>query len=123
MLTKSIKFLLLATALTPLIFAPAVIFPFILGKAFFFRVIIEIALVLFLIRGQFSNIAKKPLFILVALFFASAIISTILAVNPYRAFWGEAERMEGLFGLLHYFVFFVMAISIFEKKDWIDKGN
>ncbi|MCL5004462.1 MAG: O-antigen ligase family protein, partial [Patescibacteria group bacterium] len=54
------------------------------------------------------------------LFFISLIISAIFAVNPYRAFWGDLERGEGLFGFLHFFAFLIMSIAIFEKKDWLN---
>ncbi len=123
---RILKFLLLATAVTPLIYTPSLIFPFVTGKAFFFRALVELGLILFiveLIRGadlknRMLALIKQPLFIFVLLFFVSAAISTFLADNVYRAFWGEAERMEGLFGWLHYLAFFVMAAVVFQKREW-----
>ena len=44
-----IKFLLFITALTPLVITWSTIFPYIFGKVVFFRSVIEIALILFLI--------------------------------------------------------------------------
>jgi len=126
MMIKFLKFLLLFTALTPLVYTPQLIYPFVLGKALFFRVIIEAALILFLIalvinqdlRRKLVDSLKNPLAALLVLFFISAGVSTLVAVNPYRSFWGEVERMEGLFGLLHYLVFFLIAITLFDKRDW-----
>ncbi len=123
-----IKLLLFLTALTPLIVISKLPFPFVLGKTLFFRSIIEIALILFLVYLFFnfkhSNIPTFKhlnfLYIFLSLFLISLIISTIFAVNPYRAFWGELERGEGLFGFLHFFAFLIMAVAIFEKKDWLN---
>ncbi|MEE8131802.1 MAG: O-antigen ligase family protein, partial [Candidatus Paceibacterota bacterium] len=130
-LQTSIKFFLLLTAITPLVLAREIIFPFIFGKMVFFRSVIEIALILFLVYLLYSfyknnwkleirnwKLFKSPLFILILLFFVSIIISTIFALNPYRAFWGDTERAEGLFGMLHLLVFLIMTVLIFTQKDW-----
>ncbi|OGG42832.1 hypothetical protein A3G50_00475 [Candidatus Jorgensenbacteria bacterium RIFCSPLOWO2_12_FULL_42_11] len=128
-LKNIIKFLLFATALTPLIIAWSTIFPYIFGKVVFFRSVIEIALILFLIYLLFNwklkiknwkLLVRNPLFIFVVLFILSLIISAIFAVNPYRAFWGTIDRGEGLFGMFHYFALLVMGLFIFEKKDWFN---
>ncbi len=124
-----IKSLLFLTVLTPLIVVQKIPFPFIIGKMIFFRSVIEIALILFLIyflwRG-FKPLNFKTfkhlnfLYIFLVLFLISLIISTVFAVNPYRAFWGDLERGEGLFGFLHFFVFLGMSVAIFSKKDWLN---
>ncbi|MEK7553529.1 MAG: O-antigen ligase family protein [Patescibacteria group bacterium] len=128
-----IKFLLFITALTPFIVLSKIPFSFVLGKILFYRSIIEIALILFLIYlllsasrrietlkllnfGTFKHL--NFLYVFLFLFLISLIISTIFAVNPYRAFWGDLERGEGLFGFLHFFAFLTMAVAVFEKKDW-----
>ncbi|MEK7149454.1 MAG: O-antigen ligase family protein [Patescibacteria group bacterium] len=124
---SSIKFFLFLTALTPLIISWSTIFPFILGKTLFFRTVIEIALILFLIylflnfkTFKHLNFLKSPLFIFLSLFFLSLAVSAVFAENSYRAFWGDLERGEGLFGILHFFAFLIMAVSVFEKKDWLN---
>ena len=157
-LSKSIKALLFAAAFTPLIISWSTVFPFILGKTLFFRTVIEIALILFVIYLTFKllnlyafklkdlnlktklkdlnlktklkdlnfktfkllNLLKNPLFILISLFFVSLAVSAVFAENSYRAFWGDLERGEGLFGMLHFFAFLIMAVSVFEKKDWLN---
>jgi O-antigen ligase len=132
-LLKSIKVLLFITAFTPLIVLSNLPFPFVLGKILFFRSIVEIALALFLayliirvfkedsLKSEIGNwkFLKSPLFIFLALLLISLIISTVFAVNPYRAFWGDLERGEGLFGFLHFFAFLIMSIAVFDKRDWL----
>lgn len=124
-----IKSLLFLIVLTPLIVVQKIPFPFVLGKMLFFRSIIEVALILFLVYFLWRGF--KPLnfrtfkhlnffYVSLFLFLISLIISTVFAVNSYRAFWGDLERGEGLFGFLHFFAFLIMTIAIFEKKDWLN---
>ncbi len=129
-----IKYLLFLTAFTPLIVTWDTIFLYTFGKVVFFRALVEAALILFLIhlsyqfyfRSISANLVqnikeyfKNPLIILILLFLISYILSTALAVNKYRAFWGDMERGEGLFGMIHYVVFLILTSFIFNKKDWI----
>ena len=125
---KILKGLLLTTAILPLIFITNLLYPFVFGKALFLRAIIHLALLVFLmllIRDpdlwkQIKQRLKSPIVLLVALFFVSAIISSLFAIDSYRAFWGSGERMEGLFMMLHYAAFFFMSVAIFNKKDWLN---
>ena len=135
----SIKVLLFATALTPLIVTRSTGFPYIFGKLVFLRSIVEIALILCLfylllnyhkLQLNYNKLPlnyhlitvlfKNPLFISVVLFIFSLIISTIFAVDNYRAFWGTISRGEGLFGMLHCFVIFLLTLLFFRKKDWLN---
>jgi len=127
----AIKYLILATALTPIIFTNKTFYPFILGKTVFFRGLVEIALFLSLIylivklfsSGEVSkiktNFFKNRLFVIFSLFAFSAVLSTIFAVDKYTAFWGTLERGGGLFGFLHYFIFLILAVIFFKKNDWL----
>ena len=133
MLLKLTKYFLFTTALTPLVLTKSTIFPFALGKMVFFRSLVELALILFLIYVIYNfyqhksigisinlRLFKNPLFIVLLVFLLSLILSTIFAVNPYRAFWGDVERAEGLFGFLHYFAFLGLTLLIFKRKDWLN---
>jgi len=132
---RLIKYLLLLTAFAPLVVTGAVIFPYSFGKVIFFRALVETVLVLFLLRlgyrfytgnvskafdlrDAFRELRRNPLVIAIVLFLFSYAISTIFAINGYRAFWGDLERGGGLFGMLHYVAFFILTALIFDKKDW-----
>ncbi|KKT89047.1 MAG: O-antigen ligase [Parcubacteria group bacterium GW2011_GWB1_45_10] len=121
--------LLFLFALTPLVVSDSFyLFPFVLPKVIFLRSVIGLALILFLadvLAGFFKTRTfpsfrfwKNPIFIFVCLFLISAALSSIFAPNAYRAFFGNAERSEGLYGILHYFVFMILSLLIFRKKDW-----
>ncbi len=134
--SNSVKFFLFLTVLTPLIILKGVLFPYVAGKVFFFRGAIEIALILsfiYLLYCLYKNnwklvrqpvdedwkLFKNPLFIALVLFFISLIVSVIFALNDYRAFWGDLERGEGFFGMLHFFAFLILTLLFFNKTDWL----
>ncbi|MEK7596051.1 MAG: O-antigen ligase family protein, partial [Patescibacteria group bacterium] len=46
-------------------------------------------------------------------------LSTIFGENPYRSFWSNYERMEGLIGHLHLFAYFLVLISVLKtERGW-----
>ncbi len=97
-------------------------FPFITGKNFFFRIIVEILLALWVFLWAFDKkYAPRPtlLFWAVLATLGILILSTFLGENPYRSFWSNYERMEGLISHLHLFAYFLVLTSVFrEEKDW-----
>lgn len=120
--------LLFASAATPLLVAAFAPFPFVFGKMIFFRSIVGIVaalgalyLVLEIQRRQWRiswGWVRNPIVVALAIFIFSAAISTALSPSPYRGFFGEVERAEGLYGLLAYFIFFIAALFLFKPKDW-----
>jgi O-antigen ligase len=129
----SIKTLLFLTAFTPLIVTWKTQLPYMFGKVVFFRSAIEIVLILFLVYfflnfqrvsqeiwEKIKKFFKTPLFIFVVLYVVFLAVSTIFAVDSYRAFWGTIDRGEGLFGILHSFVLMMIGLFLFKKKDWLN---
>ncbi len=104
----------------PLVVSGSLFFPYITGKAFVFRLIVEIIAMAWLVlalqspkyRPQRSGI------ILAALaFVASLVLATIFSDNPYRSFWSNFERMEGLVTHLHIFFYFLVMTSVLKVED------
>lgn len=132
-LPRIIKYLLLAVALTPIIYTgQKTLYPFIFGKVIFFRSLVEIALIfslIYLIIRLFSSgdrefkigtsFFKNRLFALFTFFTISGVLSTIFAVDKYTAFWGTLERGGGLLGFLHFFIFLCLTAVFFQKKDFL----
>ncbi len=129
--SKISKYILFAVALTPLIYTNKTFYPFILAKTVFFRGLVEIALFFALVYviakvfykkplvfPNFKKYLKNPLIIFLSIFFISIILSTIFAVDKYAAFWGTLERGGGFWGEIHYYIFFVLALALFAKRDW-----
>ncbi len=108
---------LFATLFVPFIVAvggvwPNLFFPYITGKNFAFRILIEVAVLLYILLAL-----KEPkyrprasvLFWTVLAFVGWMAVATILSVDPVKSFWSNFERMEGYVGLLHMLVWFVVA--------------
>src|SRR3990167_3276387 len=92
-------------------------FPFITGKNFFFRIIVEILLALWVFLWAFDKkYAPRPtlLFWAVSATLGILILSTFLGANPYRSFWSNYERMEGLISHLHLFAYFLVLTGVFK---------
>jgi len=52
-------------------------------------------------------------------YLAAILVSCFTGVNFTLSFWGNAERMLGLFDILHFFIFYLILITVFRSwKDW-----
>ncbi|MBI2022983.1 O-antigen ligase family protein [Candidatus Giovannonibacteria bacterium] len=95
-------------------------FPFITGKNFFFRILVEILFALWAWAAIFDKNARpasSPLLIAVFATLGALTLATIFGENPYRSFWSNYERMEGLVGMLHLLAYFVILTGVFKKMD------
>ncbi|MEK7642590.1 MAG: O-antigen ligase family protein [Patescibacteria group bacterium] len=106
----------------PLIVAKSLFFPFITGKAFIFRLIIEIIFTAWVILA-IRDSSYRPKFTLVLgsviLFLFSILVSTVLSENPFKSFWSNYERMEGYISLLHFGAYFVvLGSTLREQSTW-----
>ncbi|MBI3573423.1 O-antigen ligase family protein [Candidatus Kaiserbacteria bacterium] len=108
--------------LIPLFVANSLFFPFITGKAFAFRILVEIVFALWAILAvRDPSVRPKKSFLLyvISAFLVSLLISVLLAVNPDKAFWSNFERMEGWIGIAHLALYFAVVFSVFNtEKFW-----
>ena len=51
------------------------------------------------------------------LFTGAFTLTTLTSILKYPSFWGTLERMGGLWTFWHYFLFFIILISVFTKKE------
>ncbi len=111
--------------ITPILIDSSFLFPFISPKTFFFRILIEIALFFYVLlafrepefRPKFSPIVKA-----VSVFMLIITVASVFGVDPYRSFWGNIERGEGLLTLYHLFaLFFIVAQVLKTRKsfEWL----
>jgi O-antigen ligase/thioredoxin-like negative regulator of GroEL len=119
-------FALFPTPIWPFNFPDSFFFPFITGKAFYFRILVEIAFASWIILA-FLDAKYRPrlntLTIGVTVFALITLLADLLGVNPLRSLWSNFERMEGWITIFHLWMFFIVATAIFGygeegKKMW-----
>jgi O-antigen ligase len=102
-------------------------FPFITGKNFAFRFLIDIAVVAYGLLAL-AEPKYRPKFSWTAVIFKALVIwmfvADCLAVNPYKAFWSNFERMDGWITLVHIFALFIIAGAVLTadglwRKWWL----
>ncbi|MFZ2500420.1 MAG: hypothetical protein WAW90_00320, partial [Minisyncoccia bacterium] len=108
--------------LTPLLVANTYFFPFITGKAFFFRILVEIAVcacgVLAALDKEYRPRFSWIGFVVVA-FVGWMFVADLFAINVMKAFWSNFERMEGWVLLAHLLGFFIAAGAVLRvEKKW-----
>lgn len=98
------------------------LFPYITSKQLSFNVLTEFLL---LVWGVFiwkfpAYRPKKSLITWGLIAFLIAILwSCSYSVDPVTSFWGDAERMLGVFHIIHFFFLYLILISVFRSyQDW-----
>ncbi|MFC1721252.1 O-antigen ligase family protein [Patescibacteria group bacterium] len=104
------------------IVAQSMFFPFITGKNFAFRVVVEIIfaawVLLALYRPQY-RLRMSGIGIAIAAFLSIMFIANIFGENISRSFWSNYERMEGFVTLLHLGAYFTVLASVLKtEKIW-----
>ncbi len=100
----------------------SMLFPFISGKNFGFRIITEIIFVLWAILAiKDAEYMPKKSWVLYSfmLFIGFLGLANLFGENPNKAFWSNFERMEGFITSIHLFLYFLVLSSVaFVKKTW-----
>jgi len=112
-----------AVLLIPFFVANSMFFPFITGKNFAFRVIVEIIFALWVYLA-FVDVKYRPKFswiaVAVGVFVFVMAIADIFAVNPMKAIWSNYERMDGFVTLAHLIMYlFVFGSVMKSEKNWL----
>jgi len=97
-------------------------FPFITGKNFSFRIIVEVMTALWLALTLFDaryKPRKSWVLAMLAIFVGVVALSSIFGENFYRSFWSNYERMEGLVTYLHLVAYFLVLSGMMKtEKVW-----
>lgn len=116
----TLVFILLAT---PLVFTGSMFFPYITGKAFYFRTIVEIITALYVILVCFDRSflpKKSPITWALSAFLLIMGLATVFSVAPAKSFWSNFERMEGYITLIHLGLLFLVTSSVMKaRKIWV----
>jgi len=113
--------LLLASLLVPLIVGYDFFFPYVAPRNIFFRVVVEVgaaALILALSFGRKSlDLRSEPIFWSLVTFLAAASVSALLSPAPTHSFFGDFERMGGVWAWFHLVLFFLLLRTL-RDEDW-----
>ena len=121
---KAAKVLLYSVPVLALIFINGFYFPFIINRTLYFRLIIELAVSLYILLLALNYRKYRPKFnlalILVLIFLAVNLLAGIFGLDFYKSFWSNFERLEGIIGLIYLTVYLFLLLNFFKtKKDWL----
>jgi O-antigen ligase/tetratricopeptide (TPR) repeat protein len=95
-------------------------FPYITGKNFVFRILVEVALVCYALLAlrvpKYRPKGSALMWAVVALAVWMGL-STLASVDPIKSFWSNFERMDGYVTLLHLFAWFVITGAMLTADD------
>lgn len=106
----------------PVLVSESMFFPYITGKNFAFRILVEIGVASWFLlalldikyRPKFSWMAVTGGALLVVMFFAN-----LFGEYAPKSFWSNFERMDGYVTLVHFYFYFLLAGSLLQsKKIW-----
>ncbi len=124
-LAKTLRWLLLATAIVPMVYLQTFFSPFLTAKVLLFRTLVELALIVFLVLlyknySEFNfGVLKRKVTWLPAILLAVLYLASIFGLDFYNSFWSDFIRMEGLITYTHLAAFFYLIILSFKKGDYL----
>jgi O-antigen ligase len=96
-------------------------FPYITGKGFVFRILVEILTALYVllaIREPNYRPRASVLMWTFCLFALWMALATIFSVDPTKSFWSNFERMDGYITQLHLLALFIIAGAMLTAEKW-----
>lgn len=112
-----------AILLIPFYVAGSMFFPFITGKNFAFRIIVEIIFALWVYLAVIDEAYRpklSPIAISVGIFVLIMAVADVFATNPFKAFWSNYERMDGWVTTIHLFMYLLVFGSVMKtEKIWL----
>jgi O-antigen ligase/tetratricopeptide (TPR) repeat protein len=118
----AVMILVVAALFVPLIVGSSFFFPYVAPRNLFFRVVVELAattLVLTLcFGGKKLDLRDEPILWAFVAFMAAITLSAMLSPARAHSFFGDFERMGGVWAWLHLFLFFVLLRTL-RDKDWV----
>ncbi len=105
----------------PFIVSSSMLFPFITGKGFAFRIIIEIVAALYVLLALLDVEYRPKLSLMtkaVLVFTGIIFVADLFGENPAKSLWSNYERMEGFVTIAHLALYYIVASSVFHTREW-----
>lgn len=101
----------------------ALFFPFVSGRVYIFRLLVEISLFFWLLliarRPEFRPRLKNPIILGTLLFLLGLVMTALLGVDPIHSFFSNIERADGIIQFGHWVLVLLMLSSVIRSsKDW-----
>jgi O-antigen ligase len=113
--------LLLVSLLVPVIVPSGFFFPYVVPRNIFFRVIVECGAAVLVLAlcfgGKTLDLRSEPIFCSLVAFLAAASLSAVFSPAPTHSFFGDFERMGGVWAWLHLVLFFLLLRTL-RDEDW-----
>jgi len=110
---------LFAIPFVPFLVTDTWLFPFITGKNFTFRILVEIAVVFWALLAVVDK-SYRPRFSWLLPVLASLagimLVANLLGENPAKSFWSVFERMDGYVTLVHWMLLTVVLGSVLKDR-------
>lgn len=121
-MARSVRWLLYATLLVPIVVFPGFLFPFVTIRAVYFRVLVEIAaaLLLYLVlrRELVVSFRRDLVFWALLAWIAVNTVAAAFGVAPMRSVFGDHERMAGVWLWAHFLAYYVVLRTALRPDDW-----
>ena len=102
-----------------LIVATNLFFPYITGKNFAFRLIVEIGfgawIALALVSPEYRP-KKSIVSLALAIFTFVMLVADLHGVYPFKSIWSNYERMDGWVTIIHLFAYVIVAASVMRTE-------
>lgn len=109
-----------AVLFVPLFVSESMFFPFITGKNFTFRILVEIVFAAWAILALL-DVRYRPrlswLLLSTFAFLAVMLVANLQGEYPLKSFWSNYERMDGYVTLVHFFLYFVVLGSVLKHTE------
>lgn len=99
-------------------------FPYISGKNFAFRILVEVAFASWILLALYDtkyrfSLKKTPLIVAYGMFMFILLLADMFGVDSFKSFWSNYERMEGFVGHIHLFAYVVVLVAMLKSlTDW-----
>ena len=120
LLLKIIWLSMLLILFLPLFMHSQFFFPFIVPRDVLFRVVVEVVFAAYLLLAYLDPTYRPKMHKLawaVLAFFGVSLLAGLFGLSFNRSFWGNYERMSGLFHQLHLVMYFFVIFSTIRREE------